>query len=148
MECKKPVIYYNKREKRKVYKYLVEFNFIAEDFNIINNEYDIWNNSIIGLDKAQGKLFFYNKRFEKKEPFIIDLASVKSCSSHIGSKKEHGCRDIVNGLFLVIQHQNKSIPATAINFYYSSEALKSTLEFRLVQKWERLINTYIINTAR
>ena len=142
----------NKRKKEK--RFLQPLNGLAEKHRCKISQYEIWNNSIIGIDHLTNQVFFI-KRITDEETFQhIKLAEIQKCRvSEVGRTVALASRTVgisgmgvkvIDRVELVFVNHDKNKPDLIAEFYNKETGnLNLTGELQLAEKWCKIVNDKI-----
>lgn len=134
-------------KKKKQNKFLDPLNSLAESANCKISQYDIWNDSVIGIDNTRNFVFVIRKTIDNEASISINLAEVFRCKiselSRTTGPKE-GNFIAFDRIDLVFACKDKSKADIVVEFYNANtDRLTLTGELQLAQKWCMLINNII-----
>jgi hypothetical protein len=135
----------NNRNKKK--KLLDKIVSLATKHNSNINQYELWNNTSIGIDYTKQIVFYTSSRKEVEIHQQINLNEVQKCSIANSSRtvnNEMGNFNVVEKLELQFTFQNKTKADVTLEFYNVKHNI-STLsgELQLIEKWNTIITTKI-----
>lgn len=131
-------------KKKKENKFLTHISRLS-GINIGKiTKYDIWDQSIIGMDESVPELYFIGNSSDDQTFQKVILADIQRCwlneTSRTVSIKGSSVK-VVEKVELILGNKQKSKPDTVIEFYnQQSGKLDLTGELQLAQKWNQLIN--------
>ena len=142
----------NKRKKEK--QLLQPLNRLALNDNCKITKYNIWNNSIIGLDRIANQLFVITDLADKETFQKIKLADVLKCRVNELSRTVimEGRNErtpgmgvkIINKVELIFTNRDKNKPDIMVEFYNNETGnLAISGELQMAQMWCKLINDAI-----
>ena len=144
LACIVPLVFVvkNKGKKEKEFKSVI-FGMAAKSNSNIDI-YDRWNNTIIGMDNSNRKLFFCRKAGGNEVRHAVDLNDIEASS--IVNTQHHVKKDNYNvtqrlELALVSKDKAKKILLEFYNADYDSLTIVD--ELQLAEKWSRNINTIV-----
>jgi len=143
----------SKSKKKKQIRFLDPLNSLAESKNCKISAYDIWNNSIIGMDKTNHFLFAIQKmKGDDKAELVINLTEIFRCrvaeSSRTSGPKE-GNLKAFDRIDLVFTNKDKNKADKIVEFYNSNtDSLTLTGELQLAEKWCVLVNNGIAEIGK
>ena len=73
--CTLPFVFIRKNKKKKEKSFVALITGLAHSNNSKIDEYDRWNNTIIGIDHSSLKLFFCRNAVQQ----VVELWTVQSC---------------------------------------------------------------------
>ena len=142
----------NSNKKKKTRQYLLPLNSLAEKDNCKISQYDIWSDSVIGIDETQNVVFAIRKTKEKETSIAVNLAEVFRCSvaeiSRTSGPKEGNIKafDLIE---LVFTNKDKSKADRIVEFYNAnSDRLTLTGELQLAEKWCKIANDKIASISK
>lgn len=132
----------NGRKKEKMF--LQKLLDLASVNNFKISRYELWNNSIIGIDDNAFMVLFIKKSNNVETSQQINLAEIQRCrvinSSRIVSNKE-GSFKVTEKLELAFSFQEKSKDEVALEFYNANQTNGTLMgELLLVEKWSKIFN--------
>lgn len=142
----------NKRKKEK--QFLQPLNRLAEKENCKISQYDIWNNSIIGIDDLTNQVFVIKNIFDVETFQCIKLTEILNCRvNEVGrtmtlASRTPGIKGNVIKAFdkieLVFINHDKNKPELIAEFYNKETGnLNLTGELQMAQKWCKIANDKI-----
>ncbi len=131
-------------KKKKQSKFLDPLNSLAESANCKISQYDIWNDSVIGIDNTRNFVFAIRKTIDNEASVAINLAEIFRCKisevSRTTGPKE-GNFIAFDRIDLVFTCKDKSKADVVVEFYNANtDRLTLTGELQLAQKWCMLVN--------
>ena len=131
-------------KKRKEAQFLQPLSQLAEKDNCKISQYDIWNNSVIGIDATQDMVFAIRRTKEKETSIVVNLAEIFRCKvaeiSRTSGPKEGNIKAF-DRIELVFSNKDKSKADVVVEFYNgNTDRLTLTGELQLAEKWCMLIN--------
>lgn len=131
----------NKRKKAKEFTETI-FRAAAKSGSKID-QFDRWNNTIIGVDNLNRKLFFYRKLSDKEILKEADLSDFEMCDI---IKTQRNAKDYngIQRLELRLISRDKDKPNTQLEFYNAEhDNLTIMDELLLLEKWLSIVNVII-----
>ena len=130
--------------KRKEAQFLQPLRQLAEKDNCKISQYDIWNNSVIGIDATQNMVFAIRRTKEKETSIVVNLAEIFRCKvievSRTSGPKE-GNMIAFDRIDLAFINKDKSKADVVVEFYNANtDRLTLTGELQLAEKWCVLVN--------
>lgn len=145
LACVIPVVIVNQKKKNKDKLFLKSLADVARKSSCNIMEYDLWNNTGIGIDKAARCVFFIKKTQNGEVMKEINLAEIQRC------KVLNLSRTVINNdsnqivterLELAFVNRDKNKPDEIIEFYNSNtDSLYLRGEIQLTEKWSKIINS-------
>jgi len=146
------IINRNKRKKEK--QFLQPLNRFAEKDNCKISQFDIWNNSIIGIDNLTNQVFFIKNIFDNETFQNIKLTDIVKCRvNEVGrtvtlASRTPGIKGNVIKAFdkveLAFINHDKNKPELIAEFYNKETGnLNLTGELQMAQKWCQITNDKI-----
>jgi hypothetical protein len=132
----------NKKKKEK--QLLQALLTVAEKNNSKITEFDLWNNSRIGIDKATRKLFFIRKTETEEVTKVVDLHEIlkgKVVNTSKSSNYKGSNQTVVERIELVLTNRDKNKPDVILEFYNAitdNPILRN--EIQLAEKWAGIVN--------
>ena len=144
VSCVLLVVIVNRKKKNKDKQFIQSLFDFAEQSNCTISEYDLWNNSLIGIDKDSHKLFFIRKEEENAIIKEIDLSEIQKCnvinSSRIVNNKE-SVQNVIDKLELSFTCRDPKKTEMNLEFYNTNrDNLFLNGELSLIEKWSEIIN--------
>ena len=136
---------FNKKKKEK--KMLEALLVAAEKNNSRISEFDLWNNSRIGIDKATRKLFFIRTTETEEVAKVVDLPEIlkgKAVNTSKAFSYKGSSQAVVERIELVLTNRDKNKPDVILEFYNSrSDNPILRNEILLAEKWAGIVNVLI-----
>jgi hypothetical protein len=146
-----PVVIINRKKKLKEKKLVQVLFDMAENKNSTINEYDNWNETAIGIDKALQRIFFVRKTIENQITREIDLKEMEKCrfinTNRVINNKETS-QKIIEKLELGFTFRDVKKAELILEFYnlnYDSLSLRD--EINLAGKWSEIANSEIFRST-
>jgi hypothetical protein len=138
------VISKNKNSKKQILQTLFS---LAEKNNSKISEHDIWNNTLIGIDKDAHKLFYVRNMGGNGISEAIDLSEIQKGrvvnSNRIVTSKESS-NNVTDKIALVLTLNDSKKPDIELEFYNTNrDNLFLNGELQLTEKWAEIVNTNI-----
>jgi len=120
---------------------------MAEKSNCKISDNDLWNNTLIGIDKNAHKLFFIRKTEDNSISNEIDLSGIQKCrvinSSRIVTNGGNN-HNVTDKIELALTSPDTKIADTILEFYNTNrDNLFLNGELPLAEKWATIVNTNI-----
>jgi hypothetical protein len=145
LACVLPLVFIikNRSKKEKEFRDVI-FDMAAKSNSNIDL-YDRWNNTIIGIDNSNGKLFFYKKVGAKAIHHEIDLAEIEMSSIVNTQHQTKSVNDsVTQRLELALISKGSNMNKLSLEFYNADyDSLTIMDELQLVEKWSRNVNSII-----
>lgn len=144
-----PIFLLNRKNKKSETRFKQKlFDFALNEKNTIN-DFEIWNNTAIGIDENSAKLFFIKKITYQEVKVEIDLHEVKECklvnTNHSLYSKD-GEKTIIDKLELVFTFLNKNENNNSLLIYDNDfDNLNMSGELQIAKKWEDIFSKRIIS---
>lgn len=136
----------NKQKKEREFKALI--SSLAGESNCKIDVYDRWNNTMIGMDNLNRKLFFLRNAGDKAIRMMVDLSDIQMGSvvnSRWNNKGES--YNATQKIELGLTSKERGKPQTLLEFYNAEyDSLTIMDELLLAEKWSKLINSTIQNS--
>lgn len=134
----------SKSKKEKKIKFLDPLNELANRDGSHISHYDIWSESVIGIDEINCKVFVIRKTSGLEAEKVINLNEIFRCRvaeiSRVSGPKE-GNMKAFDRIDLVFMSKEKSKPDAIVEFYNSNtDRLTLAGELQLAEKWCVLVN--------
>ena len=141
------VVIVNSNKKNKKKQLVQTLSDFAEKNNCKISEYDLWNNTLIGIDTTAHKLFFIRKTAESAISNAIDLHGIQKCrvinTSRVVTNKDSN-HTVIDKLELALASPDAKIADTILEFYNTNrDNLFLNGELPLAEKWAVNVNTNI-----
>jgi len=142
----------SKSKKKKQVRFLDPLNRLAESADCKISNYDIWNDSVIGIDGVKNVVFAIRKTNGTEENITINLAEIFRCRvaeiSRVTGPKE-GNMKVFDRIDLVFVNKEKS-KSDQVIVVYSSNTDRLTLagELQLAEKWCTLVNNKLATIGK
>jgi len=141
------VVIVNSNKKNKKKQFVQTLSELAEKSNCKISEYDLWNNTLIGIDTAGHKMFFIRKTAENAISNVIDLQGIQKCrvinSSRAVTNKDSN-HTVTDKIELALASPDAKISDTILEFYNTNrDNLFLNGEIQLAEKWATIVNTNI-----
>lgn len=142
----------SKSKKKKQVRFLDPLNRLANSANCKISNYDIWNDSVIGIDDVKNVVFAIRKTNGTEEKISIDLSEIFRCRvaeiSRVSGPKEGNIK-VFDRIDLVFANKEKS-KSDQVIVIYSSNTDRLTLagELQLAQKWCMLVNNKLATIGK
>ena len=107
--------------------------------------------SLAGIDNNSKKILYTNKRREKAEEILIDLAEVENCriaSVNKTLKGQSGNSSKSDRLELVFAFSKSGMPEQSLEFYDSTEFMPTDKENSIIENWMNIINSNLISSRK
>ena len=142
----------SRSKKKKEAQFLEPLKRLAEKDNCKISQYDIWNNSVIGIDATQNIIFAIRKTKEKETSVVVNLADVFRCRvnevSRTSGPKE-GNVIAFDRIDLVFNNKDKSKADIVVEFFdANTDRLSLTGELQLSEKWCVLVNNKLASISK
>lgn len=145
--CILAVVLVNSNKKKKKNQFIQTLFDFAEKSNCRISEHDLWNNTLIGIDKDSHKLFFIRKIADNAVSNEIDLSGIQKCrvinSSRIVTNGDNN-QNVIDKLELAMTSRDVKIADTILEFYNTNrDNLFLNGELPLTEKWAEIVNSNI-----
>jgi len=142
----------NRSKKKKEKQFLLPLSRLAEKENCKVSRYDIWNDSVIGIDEATSLVFVIRKINDTETSQRINLAEIFRCRvaevSRISGPKE-GNLKAFDRIDLVFVCKDKSKADIVVEFYNANtDRLTLTGELQLAEKWCMLLSNKVASISK
>jgi len=141
------VVIVNSNKKNKKKQFVQTLFDLAEKSNSKISDNDVWNNTLIGIDKNAHKLFFIRKTGDNSISNEIDLIGIQKCrvinSSRVVTNNETN-HTVIDKLELALTSPDAKIADTMLEFYNTNrDNLFLNGEQQLTEKWAAIVNENI-----
>ena len=130
--CIIPLAWAYRKKKEKQQKLSKELKAHAITNGCHITEYDLWHNTVIGLDANANCLFFLRKGKDGEVVKQAHLAGISRCYME-------GADNAIDRLELVLVHNSSKEPDTVLEFYNSNTLMQINNELELIRKWHALV---------
>ena len=142
----------SRSKKKKEAQFLQPLSRLAEKDNCKISQYDIWNDSVIGIDETQNTVFAIRKKKEKETSIVVNLAEIFRCRvievSRTSGPKE-GNAIAFDRIDLAFINKDKSKADVVVEFFdANTDRLTLTGELQLAQKWCVLVNNKLASIGK
>jgi len=146
------VVILNSNKKNKKKQFVQTLFDLAEKSNCKISDNDLWNNTLIGIDKNAHKLFFIRKTEDNSISNEIDLTGIQKCrvnnSSRVVANKESN-HTVIDKLELALTSSDPKIADIILEFYNTNrDNLFLNGEQQLTEKWAAIVNENIAGIAQ
>ena len=146
------VVIVNSNKKNKKKQFVQTLFDLAEKSKCKISEHDLWNNTLIGIDKEAHKLFFIRKTADNAISNEIDLIGIQKCrvinSSRVVTNNETN-HTVIDKLELALTSPDAKIADTILEFYNTNrDNLFLNGELQLTEKWVAIVNENIAGIAQ
>jgi len=141
------VVILNNNKKNKKKQFIQKLFDLAEKSNCKISDHDLWNNTLIGIDKDAHKLFFIRENANNSISNEIDLTGIQKCrvinSSRVVTNNETN-HTVIDKLELALTSPDAKIADTMLEFYNTNrDNLFLNGELQLADKWASIVNENI-----
>ncbi len=141
------VVVLNSGKNKNKKQFIQTLSDLAEKSNCKISEYDLWNNTLIGIDTAAHKLFFIRKTGDNAISNVIDLPGFQKCrvinSSRLVTNKDSN-HTVTDKIELALTSPDAKIADTILEFYNTNrDNLFLNGEVQLAEKWAAILNANI-----
>lgn len=147
-----PLTLLNIKKNKKKKEFIQKFHDFAKKNNCDISEFDHWGTTLIGIDKVAGKLFYHKKQPDIMIEKTISLNEIQKCraiNTNRTVKTQNQSNTVTDKLELAFTYYDKNKSDEIIEFYNNSfDGLALTDELLMVEKWEKIINTFISDKAK
>ncbi len=142
----------SRSKKKKEAQFLQPLSRLAEKDNCKISQYDIWNDSVIGIDETQNTVFAIRKKKEKETSIVVNLAEIFRCRvievSRTSGPKE-GNAIAFDRIDLAFINKDKSKADVVVEFFdANTDRLTLTGELQLAEKWCVLVNNKLASIGK
>lgn len=145
--CTVPIVILNIKKRNKEKTILNVLNKIASENNSQIDEYEIWNQSAIGLDNNSAYIFYTSLINENQISNSVNLSDVEKTkvnSIYRSVKTDDRTYNIIDKLELEFIYKNKNSAEKVLEFYNSNtNRLTLAGELQIAEKWSNKINALI-----
>lgn len=133
-----PIVYFNSMRVRGERRMLKMLQHLATANNSNIDEYDVWGNFAIGIDKTSKKLFYVTS--DEKKDVVIDLSFVKRCKEVETRSKS---KIWVEQLELAFELINSQADVSLLFYSAHNNNFSISNENELLRKWQERANSLI-----
>ena len=142
----------NRSKKKKEKQLLIPLRSLAETDNCEISHYDIWNDSVIGIDETKNIIFSIRKTKEKETSVVVYLADFFRCRvtevSRTSGPKEGNIKAF-DRIDLVFNNKDKNKSDINVEFYNANtDRLTLTGELQVAEKWCKIANDRIASLTK
>lgn len=146
--CIIPFVVLNKNNRNRKKLVADRLSQLAERSNCSISQYDIWNNSAVGIDDTTHQAFFTRKINDSETAHQINLLEVQKCRVMNTGKavnRAEGNQKVIEKLELVLTYRDKDKRETVLEFYNRDfDSLTLTGELQLTEKWGKIFNDTVL----
>lgn len=139
--CSIPFVWISRNKRMKAQKLTQKLSALAQQHDSDIAQYDLWNNTAIGIDSTGSKVFFTRQINQEEHSEVVNLALVQKCSILNTSKTSK-----IDKLDLVLKPKNNGSADITLEFYNVAQdnpILNGQLQ--LIEKWFTILNTKVRN---
>lgn len=137
----------SRSKKKKEKLFLQPLKRLAEMKNSKISDYDIWNNSIIGIDETSHFIFSVRKNNDSETSLCIDLSEIFRCRLNEVSRTtgpKEGNIKAFDKIELIFVNKDKNKADTILEIYNAdTDRLNLSGELQIAEKWHKIINESI-----
>lgn len=142
-------VYNKKKKENKILANIARLSGI----NIHNiTQYDVWNNSVIGMDDSSAEIYFIRNSADDQSFQKVQLAEIQRCWLNEVSRSvffNGSSVKVVEKVELKMDNKGKGKPDTVIEFYnQDSDRTDLSGELQLADKWSKLLNEKIASISK
>jgi BioD-like phosphotransacetylase family protein len=146
------LIFANKSKKEKERQFLQPIKELAEKNRCKVSRFDLFNNSVIGIDELNNFIFLIRKTKGNEISLVINLMEIQKCRvnevTRLASSKD-GSVKIFDKIELVLTNKDKNKQDIIVEFYNSNyDRLTLVGELQMAEKWCKIANDKIIPLAK
>ncbi|MBX2943920.1 MAG: hypothetical protein KF860_16415 [Cyclobacteriaceae bacterium] len=145
--CVLPIVISNRNRSKRMKLFFDKLNDFATQHSGQIDQHDVWNGTVIGIDKIKLKLFYIQTNGESQIEKEIDLKNVQQCNVVNKSRTVNNNGDstkVIERLDLCFVFVGKVTPDILLPFYdINRDNLSIDLELELINKWATLINALL-----
>lgn len=150
--CILVVVLINHNKKKKKNQFKQTLLDLAEKNNCNISESDLWNNTLIGIDKEAHQLFFIRESAAKKDNKEISLLEIQKCRVINSSRmvtNGGSTHNVIDKLELVLNSRDPKQTDVTLEFYNTNrDNLFLNGELPLAEKWAGIVNENIAGIAQ
>lgn len=150
--CVLAVVLIKNASKKKKKQFIQTLFDLAEKNSYKISEYDLWNNTLIGIDKEAHKLFFIRNTAENAIKKEVDLLEIQKCRVINSSRmitNGDSSHNVIDKLELVVASRDPKQADTILEFYNTNrDNLTLNREVQLTEKWSGIVNENIAGITR
>lgn len=145
--CVIPIVLTKRNRVKRNQKYLDKLTAFAAQSACKIEEYEVWNETAIGVDNVNMKLFYIQFNGENQVQMEIDLKTVYECQVNKKGrtiKNQGETEKVIERLDLGIVFMDKNSPEMLLPFYdRERDSLSLRNELELLNKWVGVLNELI-----
>jgi len=152
ISCVLAIMLVNRNKKKKRDQFKQTLFELADKGNCKISESDLWNNTLIGIDKAAHQLFFIRANADNKATKEISLLEIQKCRVNNSSRmvtNGGSTHNVMDKIELVLSSRDPKQPETILEFYNTNrDNLFLNGELPLSEKWAGIVNENIAGIAQ
>ncbi|WP_040574655.1 hypothetical protein [Pontibacter sp. BAB1700] len=134
-----PIFFIQRKQKGEANKAKKAFLAAASAQGLNIGQHDFWNERYgIGMDEAQGQIFYWHNEEADLQESIIDLSSVRKTSIDNMHRDVNGNR-IIDMIVLRVALHGPKAPELYLPFYNREGSMMLSGELQLAEKWSNII---------
>lgn len=142
-------VYNKKKKENKILSNITRLSGI----NIHNiTQYDVWNNSVIGMDDSAAEIYFIRNSSDDQSFQKVQLSEIQRCWLNEVSRSvffNGSSVKVVEKVELKMDNKGKAKTDTVIEFYnQDSGKLDLSGELQLADKWCKILNDKIASISK
>lgn len=143
--CVIPFVILNAKIRKRKKLLLSQIVSLANSKHCQIDNYEVFANHIIGLDKSKGHVFYYQNHDKTNHGQEIDLSTIGHCQVKVNSHQfENGSnkKKVIDSVDLILTPKSKT---TNIQLEFFNKDITTQLvgELQSAEKWSRLMNDKI-----
>lgn len=107
------------------------------------DQYEFYNDFLIGIDESKNFVFFQKKSNDKNEDQFVNLADVQACKIvNMGRtvNNKAGNYNVVDRLLLIFVPIAKNGTEVQFEFYNAEVSMQLSKELQIIEKWQLIID--------
>lgn len=145
--CTMPVVIGNRNRAKRIKRFYDLLKDYALKFDAQIDTHDVWNGTVIGVDKIKFKLFYIQTNETSQLEIQTDLKLIRKCRVDKKSRTVKNGSDtitVIERLDLCLTFADSTKTDLLLPFYNNNrDNLSIDRELELVNKWSALINTLL-----
>jgi hypothetical protein len=144
--CVLPFLIFAYNKKKKKSKLLGKIKQPATGYGLKISKYDIWDQSIIGLDESNSHVFFYRFKQGNETFKHIKIDEIRSCDKQESSRTiaiKNGSVKVIEKLALVFYPRLNHQATISLEFYDTEDSSQLGNELILIEQWQSTLSVLL-----
>ncbi|UBM58672.1 hypothetical protein LAG90_17875 [Marinilongibacter aquaticus] len=144
--CVLPFVLMSRNRKKKETELVDGLMTLAVSLGSTVAEYDCGIDFAIGVSEERDYLFFWKKKGQVADGQLVRLSTVADCtvrSQRHTVQNQNITSAVIDRLELVFEYKDKKVAPERLVFFDHHERLQLTGELQLVEKWEKIVSSYL-----